>query len=80
MDSLIPFLYDSFIRTNLPVYPGVPGHRHPFLQFFNPVEDDIDSSAWCCHSRQTLLPSRGSRYRFVGIPLAVSAVSGIVPV
>ena len=29
---------------------------------------------------QTLLPSRGSRYRFVGIPLAVSAVSGIVPV
>ena len=40
MDSLIPFLYDSFIRTNLPVYPGVPGHRHAFKQLLVPVQDD----------------------------------------
>ena len=30
--------------------------------------------------KKATVPSRGSRYRFVGIPLAVSAVSGIVPV
>ena len=30
--------------------------------------------------RPAPLPSRGSHYRFLGIPLAVSAVSGIVPV
>ncbi len=41
MDSLLPFLYDSFIRCNIPVYPGVLRHRHPFLQFFKPVQDDI---------------------------------------
>ena len=42
MDSLLPFLYDFFIRDNIPVYPGVLGNRNPFLQFFNPVQDGVD--------------------------------------
>ena len=27
----------------MPVYPGVLGNRHAFLEFFKPVEDDVDS-------------------------------------
>ena len=40
MDSLLPFLYDSFIRDNIPVYPGVLWNRYPFLQLVEPVEGD----------------------------------------
>ena len=41
MDSLLPFLYDSFIRDNIPVYPGVLGNRYPFLQFFKPFKTTL---------------------------------------
>ena len=40
-----------FTISGIPTLP----HRHPFLQFFKPVQDDVDASAWWCHSRQTLL-------------------------
>ena len=29
MDSLLPFLYDSFIRSNMPVYPGAYSAQPP---------------------------------------------------
>ena len=52
MDSLLPFLYDSLIRTNLPVYPGVPGDWHPFLQFLEPVQDEVGLGSGRLHENR----------------------------
>ena len=40
MDSLLPFLYDSFIRNNMPVYPGAYSAQPPHGKLRPPLMPD----------------------------------------
>ena len=79
MDSLLPFLYDSFIRDNIPVYPGVLRNGHPFLQFFKPdvhewaLTPNNEKTTFSCsryHGRRPEVPVlilKDLRYIFVTV-------------